>query len=43
MNAAGGIMIQTSCGAMVNRIDGDYYNIMGLPLNKLVIELNRLL
>lgn len=43
LNAAGGIMIQTSCGAMVNRIDGDYYNIMGLPLNKLVIELNRLL
>ncbi|KAL3228533.1 hypothetical protein RNJ44_02478 [Nakaseomyces bracarensis] len=42
MKAAGGITIQTACGAMVSRIDGDYYTILGLPLNKLVVALANL-
>lgn len=42
MKAAGGITIQTACGALVSRIDGDYYTILGLPLNKLVVALTNI-
>lgn len=32
---AGGYMIQGAGGLIVNRIDGCYYNVMGLPINTL--------
>ncbi len=33
---AGGYAIQGVSGAFVERIDGDYYNVVGLPLDKLI-------
>ncbi|KAF2956753.1 Maf family protein [Marinitoga sp. 38H-ov] len=35
LDKAGGYGIQDFAGAFVERINGDYYNVMGLPLNKI--------
>lgn len=34
IQVAGGFKIQGSSGVIIERIDGDYYNVVGLPLNK---------
>lgn len=39
---AGSYGIQGKAGLFVEKIDGDYYNVVGLPLNKLYEELNKL-
>jgi septum formation protein len=33
---AGGYTIQEGSGMLVNKIDGCYYNVMGLPINTLM-------
>ena len=38
---AGGYGIQEYAGVFVNKIDGDFYNVVGLPLNKLYQLLKR--
>lgn len=38
---AGGYMIQGSGGLIVKRIEGCYYNVVGLPLNALFLVLNQ--
>ncbi|MEM2759051.1 MAG: Maf family protein, partial [Candidatus Methanomethylicia archaeon] len=35
MNAAGGYMIQGLGGLFIEEIKGDYYNVVGLPINLL--------
>ncbi|MFJ7933530.1 Maf family protein [Sporosarcina sp. NPDC096371] len=42
MDKAGGYGIQTAGALLVEKIDGDYYNVMGLPLAKLTEHLRRL-
>ena len=39
---AGAYGIQTAAGAFVEGIDGCYYNVMGLPLNRLAVEMSSL-
>lgn len=41
MDKAGGYAIQKASGLIVNRIEGCYYNVMGLPINTLEILLKR--
>jgi septum formation protein len=42
MDKAGGYGIQTAGALLVEKIDGDYYNVMGLPIAKLTEQLRRL-
>ncbi len=39
---AGGYAIQGWAGKFISRIEGDYYNIVGLPINKLYSKLKRM-
>lgn len=42
MDKAGGYGIQDDCGALfVSRIDGDYYNVVGLPLHRFYRTMKR--
>lgn len=43
MDKAGAYGIQGRAGAFVSRIDGCYFNVVGLPLNRLCVELISLL
>lgn len=42
LDKAGGYAIQGKGAAMINRVEGCYYNVMGLPLSRLVIMLEKL-
>lgn len=43
MDKAGGYGVQDKWGAgFVERMDGDFYNVMGLPLHKLINHLNKI-
>ncbi|NYF25013.1 nucleoside triphosphate pyrophosphatase [Sporosarcina sp. JAI121] len=42
MDKAGGYGIQTAGSLLVEKIDGDYYNVMGLPISKLTEHMRRL-
>jgi septum formation protein len=42
MDKAGGYGIQTAGALLVEKIDGDYYNVMGLPISKLTEHLRML-
>lgn len=39
LNVAGGFKIQGPSGVLIRKIDGDYYNVVGLPLNRTFTEL----
>ncbi|KHE67733.1 Maf family protein, partial [Halobacillus sp. BBL2006] len=39
MDKAGGYGIQGKGGLLVERISGDYYNVVGLPISRVVREL----
>lgn len=39
IQVAGGFKIQGSSGAIIKKIEGDYYNVVGLPLNRLFQEI----
>ncbi|KAM7352174.1 dTTP/UTP pyrophosphatase [Cochliomyia hominivorax] len=41
LDKAGAYGIQGPGGALISRIDGDYYCVMGLPLHRLCCELNK--
>ena len=41
LNVAGGYAIQGRAGALIDRIEGDYWNIVGLPMSALVVELKK--
>lgn len=41
LNVAGGYAIQGRAGALVDRIEGDYWNIVGLPMSALVVALKK--
>ena len=43
MDKAGAYGIQTGAAAFIRSIEGDYYNVMGLPIARLVQELKELL
>uniref|UniRef100_A0A1A9W2J9 Septum formation protein Maf n=1 Tax=Glossina brevipalpis TaxID=37001 RepID=A0A1A9W2J9_9MUSC len=43
MDKAGAYGVQGPGGALISRIDGDYYCVMGLPLHRLCCELTNLL
>lgn len=43
MDKAGGYGIQDSAALFVKKIDGDYYNVVGLPVARLKREISRLL
>ncbi|EDW57924.2 dTTP/UTP pyrophosphatase isoform X2 [Drosophila virilis] len=42
LDKAGAYGVQGPGGALIRRIDGDFYCVMGLPLNRLCCELNKL-
>ncbi|XP_060667052.1 dTTP/UTP pyrophosphatase [Drosophila nasuta] len=42
LDKAGAYGVQGPGGALIPRIDGDFYCVMGLPLNRLCCELNKL-
>ena len=42
MDKAGAYAIQSSFGQYISRIDGDYYNVVGLPLYYVTHELKRI-
>ena len=42
MDKAGGYGIQTAGALLVDKIDGDYYNVMGLPIAKLTEHMREL-
>ena len=42
MDKAGGYGIQTAGALLVEKIDGDYYNVMGLPIAKLTEHMRKL-
>ena len=39
---AGGYAIQGTFAKYIKRIEGDYYNVVGLPISRLYHELNKL-
>lgn len=39
---AGGYAIQGTFGKYINRIEGDYYNVVGLPINKLYRNIEKI-
>lgn len=41
LNVAGGYAIQGRAGALIDRVEGDYWNIVGLPMSALVVELKK--
>ena len=41
LDKAGAYAIQGMGAVMVEKIEGDYYNVMGLPLNALTETLNK--
>jgi septum formation protein len=41
MDKAGGYGIQTAGALLIDKIDGDYYNVMGLPISKLTEHMRR--
>lgn len=41
LQVAGGYAIQGRAGALIDKIEGDYWNIVGLPLSALVVELKK--
>lgn len=41
LQVAGGYAIQGRAGALIDRIEGDYWNIVGLPLSDLVVEVRK--
>ncbi|KAH8283568.1 hypothetical protein KR018_006576 [Drosophila ironensis] len=43
LDKAGAYGVQGQGGALIHRIDGDFYCVMGLPLHGLCCELNRLI
>ncbi|CCE63662.1 hypothetical protein TPHA_0F01780 [Tetrapisispora phaffii CBS 4417] len=43
MNAAGGFKIQDTSGSFIKKIEGDFYNVIGLPLNKTVMNIFKLI
>ncbi len=42
MDKAGGYGIQTAGALLVEKIEGDYYNVMGLPIAKLTEHMRKL-
>lgn len=42
LDKAGGYAIQGKGAAMINKVEGCYYNVMGLPLSRLVTMLDKL-
>jgi septum formation protein len=42
MDKAGAYGIQGLAAAFVRRIEGDYYNVVGLPVSRLLQEMHRL-
>ncbi len=41
LNVAGGYAVQGRAGALIDRIEGDYWNIVGLPMSAFVVELKK--
>lgn len=41
LNVAGGYAVQGRAGALIDRIEGDYWNIVGLPMSSLVVALTK--
>jgi len=41
LKVAGGYAIQGRAGALIDKIEGDYWNIVGLPLSAIVLELKK--
>ncbi len=41
LQVAGGYAIQGRAGALIDKIEGDYWNIVGLPLSNLVVALRK--
>lgn len=42
LNVAGGYAIQGRAGAVVDKIEGDYWNIVGLPMSAVVVALKKM-
>ncbi len=41
LNVAGGYAMQGRAGTLIDRVEGDYWNIVGLPMAALVVELKK--